>query len=53
MGVKMTEDEYINSLQIIYKYLMNAMASNKSSVVYGYISSAMDVVEAIMKRKVN
>lgn len=49
----MTELEYINSLQIIYKYLKKAMSTGIELTAYGYISGAMDVIEAIIEKKGN
>lgn len=49
----MTEEEYINSLEIIYKYLMKTLSTDKIGKISGYVSSALDVIEAIMRKKGN
>lgn len=48
----MTNEE-INNLQIIYKYLKKAMETERASLVYGYISNAMSVIETVIKKERN
>ena len=47
----MNDNDYYNNLHLIYKYLMKAMQENKPGRVYGYVASAMAVIEAIFRKR--
>lgn len=46
----MSDNEYMNSLVLIYKYLLKGIVADNIEV-YGYIANAMNVIENVMKKR--